>query len=172
MTTRSIPCISSFRGLCARLFIAFCFVMLSSVAFSQTTAGVTGVVTDSTGSVMPGATVTLTSTETGAQRVFTTIDTGAFVFTELQPGFYTLTLAKSGFDTEKREGIRLELNQTARIDVVMRPGTVSESVEVNSAVPLLEATTSSEFCPVGDSGNGCRRCRIWADRHHRCWWTS
>jgi hypothetical protein len=143
MTTRSIPCISSFRGLCARLFIAFCFVMLSSVAFSQTTAGVTGVVTDSTGSVMPGATVTLTSTETGAQRVFTTIDTGAFVFTELQPGFYTLTLAKSGFDTEKREGIRLELNQTARIDVVMRPGTVSESVEVNSAVPLLEATTSS-----------------------------
>jgi hypothetical protein len=63
MTTRSIPCISSFRGLCARLFIAFCFVMLSSVAFSQTTAGVTGVVTDSTGSVMPGATVTLTTRE-------------------------------------------------------------------------------------------------------------
>jgi hypothetical protein len=50
---------------------------------------------------------------------------------------------KSGFAKETREGIRLEVNQAARLDFPMHPGSVSESVEVTSAVPVLETSTSS-----------------------------
>ena len=144
MTTRSIPSILRFRCRCARLFMgAVCLVMLPLAAFSQTTAGLTGTVTDSTGSALPGAKVTVTSTETGGQREVTTNDAGAYEFTLLQPGYYTLTVEKGGFAKETREGIRLEVNETARLDFPMHPGSVSESVEVTSAVPVLETNTSS-----------------------------
>jgi hypothetical protein len=133
MTTRSISSFLRFRGSCARLFIAaVCLVMFPVAAFSQTTAGLTGIVTDSTGSALPGAKVTVTSTETGA-----------YEFTLLQPGYYALTVEKSGFAKETREGIRLEVNQAARLDFPMHPGSVSESVEVTSAVPVLETSMSS-----------------------------
>jgi hypothetical protein len=87
MTTRSISSFLRFRGSCARLFIAaVCLVMFPVAAFSQTTAGLTGSVTDSTGSALPGAKVTVTSTETGGQREVTTNETGAHEFTLLQRG--------------------------------------------------------------------------------------
>jgi hypothetical protein len=143
MTTPGTLCVLRSKGLYARLFIgALCLVMWPLAASSQTTAGLTGTVTDSTGSAMPGVKAILTSTETDAQREDTTNETGGYEFTALQPGNYKLTLQKGGFAQETREGIRLEVNQAARLDVAMHPGAVSESVEVNSAVPLLEATTS------------------------------
>ena len=131
-------------GAIFRLFIcALCLMILPLAIFSQTTAGLTGTVTDSSGAVMPGAKVTLTSTETGAQREGATNESGIYEFTTLQPGAYKLTLQKEGFAQVTQAGIRLEVNQVARVDVSMRPGAVSENVEViSTAAALLESSTS------------------------------
>ena len=123
-------------------FAAVCLITLP-VLFSQTTAGLTGALTDSSGAVMPGVKVTLVNTETGAQREVTTNDSGIYGFTALQPGLYKLTFQQTGFAQETREGIRLEVNQVVRADVSMRPGAIAENVEVTgAAAPLLEASTS------------------------------
>ena len=130
------------RGAIVPLFVALYLVMLQPASFAQTSAGITGTVTDSSGALMPGARVTLTSTDTGAERTVTTNESGIYEFTALQPGGYKLNVARQGFAQETREGIRLEVNQTATLDVSMRPGTVSENIEVTAAAQALEASTS------------------------------
>jgi hypothetical protein len=124
---------------------AMCVLMSPLAAFSQTqiTAGLTGTVTDTTGAVIPGVMVSLTNTGTGAKREQTTNETGTYVFTLLQPGAYSLALQRSGFALQTRAGILLEVNQIARVNVIMLPGSVSQTIEVNSAPLLLETSTSA-----------------------------
>jgi hypothetical protein len=110
--------------------------------FSQTTAGITGTVTDSSGGAIPGARVALNNIDTGAQREGTSNDAGIYEFTALPPGNYKVTLLKTGFGQVTREGIRLEVNEVVRLDLTLQPGAVTETVQVNSSAPLLEADTS------------------------------
>src|SRR5580704_13352930 len=121
---------------------ALCLLGLSPALFSQTTSGLTGTVTDLSGATMPGAKVTLTSTETGAQRESTSNDVGSYEFTALQPGGYTLTFQKEGFAQVTSAAIRLEVNQVARLDVSMHPGAVNENIQVTAAAALLESSNS------------------------------
>ncbi len=126
-----------------RLLIgALCLMVLPLAVFSQTVASLTGTVTDSSGAVMPGAKVTLTSSETGAQREGQSNESGIYEFTALLPGGYRLTVQKEGFAKVTREGIRLEVNQVARVDVALPPGAISENIEVTGTAPPLEASTS------------------------------
>jgi hypothetical protein len=119
-----------------------CLISLAIVANAQTTASLKGIVTDSSGAVLPGARVALTSLETGAAHEAVTSDFGAFEFTALPPGFYHLVTSKAGFAQVTNEGIRLEVNQVARLDVSMHPGAVNENVEVTASAALLEPNTS------------------------------
>lgn len=121
---------------------AVCLLGLSPTVFSQTTSGLTGTVTDLSGATMPGAKVTLTSTETGAQRESTSNEAGTYEFTALQPGNYTLTFQKEGFAQVTSAAIRLEVNQVARLDVSMHPGAVNENIQVTAAAALLESSNS------------------------------
>jgi hypothetical protein len=121
---------------------ALCLLGLSPALFSQTTSGLTGTVTDLSGATMPGAKVTLTSTETGAQRESTSNEAGSYEFTALQPGSYTLTFQKEGFAQITSAAIRLEVNQVARLDVSMHPGAVNENIQVTAAAALLESSNS------------------------------
>jgi hypothetical protein len=91
---------------------------------------------------MPGAKVTLTSTETGAQRESTSNEAGTYEFTALQPGGYRLAFQKEGFAQVTSEAIRLEVNQVARLDVSMHPGAVSENIHVTAAAALLESSNA------------------------------
>lgn len=116
--------------------------MLALPLASQTTAGLTGVVTDSSAAAMPAVNVTLVNTETGAQRTVLTNDSGIYAFNALWPGVYKLEFQKTGFAQETREGLRLEVNQVARVDASMRPGAITENVDVVGTAPLLEASTS------------------------------
>ncbi|HUA84678.1 MAG TPA: TonB-dependent receptor [Bryobacteraceae bacterium] len=110
---------------------------------SQTTGGLTGVVTDTSGAAMPDVKVTLLNTETGAQREGSTNNSGIYEFNALPPAVYKLTYDKTGFSQVVRDAIRLEVNQIARVDVAMTVGAVSQNVEVTgSAAPLLESSTS------------------------------
>ncbi len=138
-TPRSSDFVKYLRTLCLLLIGAFC---LSPAVFSQTTSGLTGTVTDLSGAAMPGAKVTLTSTETGAQREGTSNEAGTYEFTALQPGGYRLTFQKEGFAQVTSGAIRLEVNQVARLDVSMHPGAVSENIQVTAAAALLESSNS------------------------------
>jgi hypothetical protein len=121
---------------------AVCLLGLPPAVFSQTTSGLTGTITDLSGATMPGAKVTLTNTETGAQRESTSNEAGSYEFTALQPGSYTLTFQKEGFAQVTSAAIRLEVNQVARLDVSMHPGAVNENIQVTAAAALLESSNA------------------------------
>jgi hypothetical protein len=110
---------------------------------AQTTAGIAGSVSDTTGAAVPGAQVTLRSVETGAVRTAVTNDAGFYEFALLPPGLYVLEVQKPGFKRATREDLRLEVNQAPRLDFILEVGDVAESVEVRAATPLLESSTSS-----------------------------
>src|SRR5512134_1968192 len=119
------------------------FALSATIAFSQVTASLSGVITDETGASVPSARIALTNTDTGVSRDATSNETGLYQFPLLQPGTYSLAVQKDGFKQVTREGVRLEVNQAARIDFAMQVGAVTETVEVTGAAPLLESTTSS-----------------------------
>ena len=123
-----------------------CLLLLfatASLAFSQTTAGVNGTLTDSSGALIPGASVTITNLDLGARQETLSDANGAYQFALLQPGRYTLLAKKQGFKQVLQEGLELEVNQIARLDFTLEPGAVSETVQVLETAPLLESNTSS-----------------------------
>ena len=117
--------------------------MFATTALSQVTASLSGSITDSSGAGVPGAIVTVTNADTGARRETASNQEGDYQFTLLQPGSYSISVQKQGFKQTTQEGVRLEVNQAARLDFAMQVGAVSETVEVTGAAPLLESTTSS-----------------------------
>src|SRR5262249_7716161 len=115
------------------------FTLLAlSQAFSQTTAGLNGTIKDATGAVVAAARGSILNADTGVRREAVTNDSGGYEFLLLQPGSYGLTALKEGFKQITQAGIRLEVNQIARVDLTLQLGAISESVEVKAAAPLLE----------------------------------
>lgn len=123
-------------------FLLGLFALASSLAWAQL-ATLTGQVTDQSGAVVPNASVTITNTETGTKLAITTNSAGSYVMPFLQPGYYKLTVELTGFRTAVRPDIKLDVNQTARVDFVLQPGTISETVEVTAAAPLLQTESPS-----------------------------
>ncbi|HKP70748.1 MAG TPA: carboxypeptidase regulatory-like domain-containing protein [Pyrinomonadaceae bacterium] len=110
------------------------FFVLSNAAFSQATSGVTGVVSDSTGKLIPGATVTLTDTKTDRTLTTTTNDEGSYSFSNVQPGdAYKLTITVQGFQTYNLTAVTLGVAKVETYDAVLSAGDVSATVEVVAA---------------------------------------
>ena len=126
-------------------YFAFAVAVLCGVwsAYGQTTAALNGVVTDASGAVLQGAKVSVSNVDTGIRRDAVTNESGLYEFPLLQPGAYNLVAQKEGFKQTTEGGIRLEVNQIARVDLAMQLGAVSESVEVRAAAPLLESNSSA-----------------------------
>jgi hypothetical protein len=117
---------------------------LSVPALSQTaTAELSGNVTDGTGAVVANAKVTATNPSTGSSREVRTNQSGAYVFTILQPGTYNLSVEAPGFRKAIQNNIELQVNQRADIDIQMQVGQLTETVEVTGAAPLLESESST-----------------------------
>ena len=91
----------------------------------------------------PASPISVLNVETGTERRLVSSETGDYSFPSLAPGDYTVTVSKPGFRQVKREGIRLEVNQTARVDFTLELGAVSETVEVVGGAPLIDSDTSS-----------------------------
>ncbi len=102
-----------------------------------------GTITDDSGGMVAGVTVTITNVATTLQRETVSDDSGFYQFPILQPGSYTIVAKKTGFRKVVREGLQLEVNQRAILDFKLQVGTVTETIEVQAAEPLLEAATSS-----------------------------
>jgi hypothetical protein len=126
------------------LFSVILLLSCSLAARAQSTYGsLTGTVTDPTGAAEPGATVTLTNVGTSAKQSQLTGDTGLYSFVNLDPGQYRMVIEKTGFKRVNRENIVILVQQTARVDVTLAVGQATETITVNTDVPLLQAETSS-----------------------------
>jgi len=114
-------------------------------AWSQeVTASIVGTVTDPSGAPIKGASVTATDTDRGTVWNGQTNETGAYNLLRLPIGNYALKVSAPGFETATHAALQLVLNQTARLDVQMKIGKTTETVEVSSAAPLLQ-TDSTEI---------------------------
>jgi hypothetical protein len=116
----------------------------------QTTASLRGTVVDASGSVVASAIVTVTRTETGFTRTVSSDAQGNFIFVELPVGHYRLQAEAKGFETFVREGITLQVNQSAFITVRLKVGATSQQVEVTADAPLVEKTSTYLGKTVGE----------------------
>src|SRR6266571_1578042 len=112
-------------------------------AWSQeVTAGIVGTVVDPSEAPIKDATVTATDTQRGTVRTVNTNDAGAYNITRVPVGIYDVKVSAPGFQTAVHPALTLVLNQTARIDVQMKVGQVTQTVEVTSAAPILKTETA------------------------------
>src|SRR4051812_22992156 len=103
-----------------------------------TSAALRGTVKDTSGGAMPGATITAKDIDTGFSRTQTSTGDGSFLFTNLAPGAYELTVEMAGFRRFARSGIALSVGQDATIPVVLELGEQTQEVTVRADVPLIE----------------------------------
>jgi Carboxypeptidase regulatory-like domain len=139
----------SLRGcvLCASILS---IMAASQPAGAQMSGAISGVVVDSSGGTVPGASVTVKNLETGAVRTTTTEDTGRYQVFSLPVGQYEVRVTKQGFAEEIRTGIRLAVGQDASADITLQVGEVSQQVEVNADAPLVSVTTKDTSGLVGE----------------------
>jgi len=110
---------------------------------STYTAQLTGVVTDASGGVVPGAKVTLTDETTSVSQSYATDGRGVYVFTGIRPGTYNIRVEAPNLGTRERKGLVLAVSQQASLDFTLSPNTVSESVTVTGEAPLLDTGNAS-----------------------------
>ena len=112
---------------------------VTPVLAQEARATLSGTVTDTSGSAIPGAQVRITNIETDVSFTADTNDSGQYRFLFINPGAYRLSAEKQGFRTLVRERIELSVGQAATLDVALQVGTQSETITVAAQAPLLEA---------------------------------
>ncbi len=127
----------------AVLFAVIGWACAVLAASAQGVGAIGGTITDSSGAVLPGATVTLSSTGiVGGHQETITDERGAFQFLRLVPGTYTVQAALPGFRTALRDTIVVNADVTARVDLKLDIGTLEESLIVKGEAPLLDTTSA------------------------------
>src|SRR5438270_6101206 len=125
-----------FTVICVALVM---FLIGAQAALAQdVTATITGTVMDPSGAAVVGATVTAKSVERGTIFKAESNESGIYRISQLPVGNYDLRIEKNGFQTSLYPAFALVLNQIARIDVQLKVGQVSETVEVTGAAPILK----------------------------------
>src|SRR6267143_7097847 len=138
------------RWLVISLSLTLCALFSVSALAQETTGGLQGTVKDATGAVMPNAKVVVTSSTLAGSKEIVTDGSGYYRFANLPPGSYTITVTANGFKTSKREGLTLEVGHLPSIDLTLEVGTTSEIVEVTSAAPVIDVTTTQNLTNITD----------------------
>ena len=129
-----------------RIALASFAMLLAFVAptRAQTTTGtILGTMSDQSDAVLPGATVTITSRDTGISRTVVTAADGSFVVPALPPGSYQLTVSLDGFRPYERGGVTLEVGQNARVDAKLELGSINETITVQGDALHVDTASSS-----------------------------
>ena len=135
----------------AALLVCSCVFLFAPAAFPQQITGtIRGTVTDPSGAFISGAQVTAVQTATGFSRTVSTDAQGSYVLLELPVGRYRVQVAAKGFQTLVREGLTLELNQTALISPRLAVGSPTQQIEVTGDAPLVEPTATNLGKTVGE----------------------
>ena len=132
------------NGLPRVLSMLLLLCMLGPVALAQRGRGtILGSVTDASGAVIPGVTVTVTNVATNVTATVVTNNDGYYTAPNLLVGAYSVSAAKEGFKKALRSGITLEVDQKAEINLALETGAVSETVQVTSEAALVDTTTAT-----------------------------
>jgi len=123
--------------------LAAMLLVCSLSAWAQNVGSVAGNVKDSTGAVIPGATVTLTWIEHGTDRTLTSNQKGEYVFSSVAPGTYTLKVAAPNFELYLAEGLIVEADQNLRADAVLFPGAATSTVEVETPGSTVDTQSAA-----------------------------
>jgi hypothetical protein len=128
--------------------IAFAFSVVlilacTAIAFGQssTLSSLTGLVNDPTGATVAGATVTLKNKSTGEEKTTKTTDAGEFVFTQLGPGQYSVTVEATSFKKALATNIQVQVGNPARVTIALEVGSVAETVTVTTAQEVINTLT-------------------------------
>src|SRR5437660_3386035 len=125
------------------LWLISVLVISASAALAQlSTASLNGVVRDSTGAVVPKASATLHNSDTGVERNTFTNDAGTYVFSDINPGRYTLKVTAPSFSTKQVSDFVLAVSQTATIDITLDPGAQTAVVTVEATAEQLQVSTA------------------------------
>ncbi len=116
---------------------------LASAAVAQTLGDIAGEIRDPSGAVVAGVKVSLTNSGTNASRTTESNSSGVYTFPALQPGIYQLRAEKQGFKAFVRSNIEVQVQLSARIDIEMQVGAVTESIEVSAQGALLQTENST-----------------------------
>ena len=113
------------------------------VAHGQTTTGsIYGTVSDNSGAVVPGVSVTVTNTQTGTKKVTTTGGSGDYTFLVLDPGDYTVSTQITGFQTQTQTGIRLAAAQSVHVNFALQVGSTDQNISVEADTTLVDTRES------------------------------
>jgi outer membrane receptor protein involved in Fe transport len=122
----------------------FAWAALATCGLCQGVSGsFSGTITDTTGAVIPGASVTITNVGTGVTQTTITNARGVYEFPTVKPGTYDIAAVFKGFSTVVRHNQILYVNQAGTVDITLRPGAVTQTVEVAGEVPLINTTNST-----------------------------
>ncbi len=127
-----------------RMILAALVVLLATAVVAQTFRGtILGTVTDASGAVISGASVKIHNVNTGQDRATQTSADGSYAVSELQIGTYTVTISQSGFQTSVTSGVTVDVGVERRVDAALKPGQVTEQVQVSGeSLPQVETTTN------------------------------
>jgi hypothetical protein len=122
--------------------VALTVFFTTTMAWAQATAELNGRVTDQSGGVLPGVTVTVTQTDTGFSRSVVTDDNGNYAIPNLPTGPYRLEVMLQGFRSYVQTGIVLQVAATPTINAVLSVGSLEETVSVEAAAPLVDVRST------------------------------
>jgi hypothetical protein len=127
-----------------RMFLSALVVLCATALVAQTFRGtILGTVTDASGAVISGAAVKVHNENTGLDRTTQTSADGSYAVSELPVGSYSVTVSQNGFQSSVTNSVAVDVAGERRVDIALKPGQVSEKVEVSGeSLPQVETTTN------------------------------
>ncbi|HYY58907.1 MAG TPA: carboxypeptidase-like regulatory domain-containing protein, partial [Pyrinomonadaceae bacterium] len=122
--------------------LGLCALMAGTALSQETTGDISGRVTDALGNVVPNATVTAHNQGTGLTRTATTNESGDFTVALLPAGRYDVSVEAASFSKALLKDLELNVGATQTVKIELKPGEITETVEVASDAALVETTTS------------------------------
>ncbi|HXK12706.1 MAG TPA: carboxypeptidase-like regulatory domain-containing protein, partial [Vicinamibacteria bacterium] len=127
----------------SRIALALLVVLAAGAAFAQDTGSVRGSITDTTGAVVPGATVTLQNEATKFSRNVVTDAKGGYYFGAVTPGSYAVRVEIAGFKTVEKKALRINQREAAGLDLTLEVGAQTEKVEVTAQREMIQTQTGA-----------------------------
>src|SRR5436309_4603218 len=131
--------------------LLLCLSVLTGIAAAQvTTGGISGTVKDSAGAVLPGVSIKLTNTDTGATRAVVADEVGRYNAPQLPLGGYEIAAELPGFQTAVRRGVTLTIGREAVVDFTLQVGSVTQELTVNAEAAMVATTNANISYLVDD----------------------